>query len=1165
MPETTTSVKRALLIGINSYPNLTKFEQLDGCVNDVRLMNQALQTVFGFTKEHIEILTDEMATREGILKAMQSLEQRVENDDIVVLHYSGHGSQITDREGDEPDGLDETLVTYDSARAPGENRDIVDDEIYAWLQRVTAKTPYVTLIFDCCHSGTMARDAFGEKARTVAPDTRPVEELPPSPVTGPTTRSAGTDAGPSGWLPLGQRYVLMAGCKDDECSYEYRDPESNQKHGALSFFLGRELNRANTGTTYRDVYDATRGSVRSNSSKQTVQIEGSLDRELFGVRDIQPMRYISVLSRTEEAVELGAGAAHGLTSGSELNVFPTDAKTDDESSSIGRVVISRVGATTSSASILKESIPGSISEGARAVEQARSIGEMRLRIAIKGNTTEDTKPLEALVEESPLLLSAPVDEAEICIYLLSERASVTSGDPVPQLGMLRVNTWASVGRDGRLAMPPRAATEPQATSIVCDNLEVIAKFNRTLNLYNPDSATTLQRAVEVQLKRQSKSGSWESAEPDSESGEVSFTEGEQLGLSIINNHSEAVYLYVLDFGLSNRIAQLYPVAGASEALAPGNTLDIGIRDGDELVLGFPDTFPFVEEPGEATPVKGVETLKVFVTSKPADFSSLVQEGVRSAYVDDSPLGALLSLTQTGRSTRDLSRPQKPKPDEDWAAINRAFTLYRKRSHRVEGDAASLDASGTALSLSGVTLRTPGVNGIVRVIPSEERVTRGSSPAKGVWMESLERAGIQRQQTVEIESVRTRSLSGVDPAIQLSVEDPGLDVAQCVLYTDESGIATWQFQNRDEVKTRGEPTRTYSIDRAEPAPTSEPATRGIAATVGKKVLEVLAFPLMDPLLGMITESFVKRWEVKNRPHHVRSFTPGNFQSFDPQPDGADALAQLSNGRSLLFLHGPFFRSHSTFSELHPDVLAELHREYDGRVFAFDHPTLAHDPKENAKWLLENLPAGDNLDLDFICHSRGGLVGRAIAERQSEFSLGSRSLRIRNMAFVATPNSGTALADAQHLGKLVDTYTNLLAFIPDNVVTEVLDTLIAVVKQLAVGAIKGLDGLQAMKPGSDFQNWINASEAPEGTRYFAVAAEYSAKDPGLKSWASGRLAKAIFGDQNDLVVPTEGVYEANGAGGFPIEDRLVYEADAGISHFGFFSNRDVQQQLLTWLQK
>ena len=95
---------------------------------------------------------------------METLVERVSDGDVVVVYYSGHGSQRTDLEGDEASGLDSTIVPFDSGRPPYTNRDITDDEIHHWLSRLAKRTPYTTLIFDCCHSGTMARDAFGDAA-----------------------------------------------------------------------------------------------------------------------------------------------------------------------------------------------------------------------------------------------------------------------------------------------------------------------------------------------------------------------------------------------------------------------------------------------------------------------------------------------------------------------------------------------------------------------------------------------------------------------------------------------------------------------------------------------------------------------------------------------------------------------------------------------------------------------------------------------------------------------------------------------------------------------------------------------------------------------------------------------------------------------------------------
>ncbi|MCE8423945.1 MAG: caspase family protein, partial [Candidatus Methanoperedens sp.] len=511
--------KYALLIGINKYSNLPPQYQLNGCINDIEMMASILEENFGFPESNITMLRDEEATREGILEAFWALTGRIAENDIAVIHYSGHGSQIRDREGDEPDGWDETIVPNDSGRGSYPNRDITDDEIYLWLLELTEKTPHITLIFDCCNSGTISRDAFGTKSRWVEPDMRPVEELPPSPVLEKMMKASSRDIGPSGWLPLSKRYVLIAGCRDNESSYEHMVHEGGKvSHGAMTYFLSRELTKAEPGATYRDIFERASVNVTTHYPYQHPQLEGARDRELFGISDNQPTHFISVRERAGDNITLGAGAAHGMTVHSKWAIYPQATKLiTKDIQSLGLVEITQVNAVTSYARISKEVQNGIIKVNSRAVEEEHFYGQMRLKVEIRAPAkyVNDANRLSERIGRSALLSLVEAGEtADVRAYIIASRTDVRSGDPVPQLKVVDKPVWAVVGQDGRLLMPIHDIDEASVVSILFDNLEKVARYRQAIVLSNPDEESLLKDKVDFILKRKEADGTWAITEPD---------------------------------------------------------------------------------------------------------------------------------------------------------------------------------------------------------------------------------------------------------------------------------------------------------------------------------------------------------------------------------------------------------------------------------------------------------------------------------------------------------------------------------------------------------------------------------------------------------------------------------------------------------------------------
>lgn len=206
------SRKRALLFGLN-YP-LDASARLNGCCNDVRNMSKFLTTVCGFKPAQIDAIVDEdirnapKVSRDGIVDALYNLCISSWKDDLelAVFHYSGHGSQTRDLNGDEKDGMDEGIVPMDYL-VKGL---ILDEFLLGVFLKFNPKTK-VICIFDCCHSGSMLDLPYAyDESKQVDSGVRVVRPLANSP-----------------------NIYCLSGCRDDQTSADSSD-DMGQGAGAMT-------------------------------------------------------------------------------------------------------------------------------------------------------------------------------------------------------------------------------------------------------------------------------------------------------------------------------------------------------------------------------------------------------------------------------------------------------------------------------------------------------------------------------------------------------------------------------------------------------------------------------------------------------------------------------------------------------------------------------------------------------------------------------------------------------------------------------------------------------------------------------------------------------------------------------------------------------------------
>jgi hypothetical protein len=144
-----------LLIGINYYGTDA---ELRGCINDTANLSQYLMQNHNYKREDMIILTDDnpansplYPTKANMIRAMQWLVAGAQPNDALFLHYSGHGGQTEDIDGDEEDGYDEVIYPVDFKQAGH----IVDDEIHFHVVKPLRAGVRLTAIFDSCHSGSV--------------------------------------------------------------------------------------------------------------------------------------------------------------------------------------------------------------------------------------------------------------------------------------------------------------------------------------------------------------------------------------------------------------------------------------------------------------------------------------------------------------------------------------------------------------------------------------------------------------------------------------------------------------------------------------------------------------------------------------------------------------------------------------------------------------------------------------------------------------------------------------------------------------------------------------------------------------------------------------------------------------------------------------------------
>jgi chitodextrinase len=247
----------AVVIGVGEYID-SHLGDLEGVpTDDAQAVYDFLMDTQGggFPSDHVRLLVDEAATKNGIEQAWGWLLREAGENDLVLVYFSGHGGHGDDYNGDEPEGdtQDEYLLPYDTDVSDLYSTAVRDDTVGDWVKSL--RSEHVVLIFDSCHSGGAARTvkAYESPGVRASPGNTVFTDL------------------------MGEEGVLvMAACH----ATEYAQQDDALGHGVFTYYLLRGLGGA-------DLAESAEADVNDDGRVTVEELRAYVEREVPQyVRDV---------------------------------------------------------------------------------------------------------------------------------------------------------------------------------------------------------------------------------------------------------------------------------------------------------------------------------------------------------------------------------------------------------------------------------------------------------------------------------------------------------------------------------------------------------------------------------------------------------------------------------------------------------------------------------------------------------------------------------------------------------------------------------------------------------------------------------------------------------------------------------------------------------------
>ncbi|KAL6821602.1 caspase domain-containing protein [Trichoderma camerunense] len=370
--------KWAVLIGINCYiPGNTRHpvyvKPLSGCVNDVEVAENYLvkhqhiegqrihKLIASFSSTNGSSLPAESPenwpTYENMKEVFERVTMEANPDDIIYIHYSGHGGRVAtigpkNKNGDSSLRIDEALVPVDFNTG---GRYFMDIELACVLKRMADKGLHVTVVLDTCHSGGMGRNAVEEsprsKIRPIQGDSAyskssvrsiqgvnadgidwtrlktDISDFPEHELAhiaqfhiGKRPSNSTTERSPQGW-------VIVAACQPHEVTGERLlavDGLEPKTIGYLTYGWYNSLLNAPANISYDALFRRTQDMMRQIGVSNSPVIMGNIRRQMFLNTATEVTHTIPISSLGDRRALLWSGRAHGVCEGDIYKIYSWD-------------------------------------------------------------------------------------------------------------------------------------------------------------------------------------------------------------------------------------------------------------------------------------------------------------------------------------------------------------------------------------------------------------------------------------------------------------------------------------------------------------------------------------------------------------------------------------------------------------------------------------------------------------------------------------------------------------------------------------------------------------------------------------------------------------------------------------------------------------------------